>query len=312
MFGRRTPPYDGPVDGGRSGDRDAGGAGPSVRGSRRSRWSSRKRTATHPRTPPRSRPAATCRVTRPGRPVPCRWARRPPSRASPPSRFPPSPPRPSRPRRAGSRPRSSPPRRSDPVGTVARAAARPASSTVSRCGARWSPRPRRPLQSAAAGGAGEGGGPGWMWSVVALAAALVGALVGGAIVAATTHDGSGATVKEISAGPALLNGTTNIETVIGQGAPGHRVHRRQVDRRTGAQSLFGGSVQRSAGGPGHRDDHHLRRGGGDQQPRDRRGHHHHGDPVRQPQGAAGHAGRHRSRPTTWRSSRSTGSPTCPR
>ena len=62
-------------------------------------------------------------------------------------------------------------------------------------------------------------GPGWLWSVVALAAALVGALVGGAIVAASTHNDNGATVKEISAGPALLNGTTNIEAVIGKVLP---------------------------------------------------------------------------------------------
>ncbi len=68
----------------------------------------------------------------------------------------------------------------------------------------------------------EGGGqrgPGWMWSVVALAAALVGALIGGGIVAATNSGTNGATVKEISAGPALLNGSTNIETVIGKVLP---------------------------------------------------------------------------------------------
>jgi putative serine protease PepD len=52
-----------------------------------------------------------------------------------------------------------------------------------------------------------------------LAAALVGALVGGGIVAASDHAGSTTTVKEISAGPALLNGTTNIETVIAKVLP---------------------------------------------------------------------------------------------
>ena len=62
-------------------------------------------------------------------------------------------------------------------------------------------------------------GPGWLWAVVAAAASLVGALIGGGIVAATNHSNTGATVKEISAGPALLNGTTNIETVIGKVLP---------------------------------------------------------------------------------------------
>jgi S1-C subfamily serine protease len=47
----------------------------------------------------------------------------------------------------------------------------------------------------------------------------VGALIGGGIVAATTHDPSSTTVKEISAGPALLNGTTDIEAVIDKVLP---------------------------------------------------------------------------------------------
>jgi S1-C subfamily serine protease len=53
----------------------------------------------------------------------------------------------------------------------------------------------------------------WRWVVVAVVAALLGSVVGGSIVAASNHDGS-TTVKQISAGPALLNGTTNIEKVI--------------------------------------------------------------------------------------------------
>jgi putative serine protease PepD len=76
--------------------------------------------------------------------------------------------------------------------------------------------------------------------VVALAAALVGALIGGGIVAATNHGDNGATVKEISAGPALLNGTTNIETVIGKVLPAIV----SIDAKgppSSSQSLFGGT-----------------------------------------------------------------------
>ena len=39
------------------------------------------------------------------------------------------------------------------------------------------------------------------------------------MVAATGHGGSTTDVKEISAGPALLNGTTNIESVIAKVLP---------------------------------------------------------------------------------------------
>ena len=126
------------------------------------------------------------------------------------------------------------------VGTGLEPAARPASSNgVPVWGPVVTPPEEAAPKSAAAGGGG-GRGPGWMWSVVALAAALVGALVGGAIVAGTTHDSSGATVKEISAGPALLNGTTNIETVIGKVLPAIV----SIDAKSTAapaQSLFGGS-----------------------------------------------------------------------
>ena len=53
----------------------------------------------------------------------------------------------------------------------------------------------------------------WRWVLVAVVAALVGSVVGGSIVAAS-DSGNTTTVKQISAGPALLNGTTNIEKVI--------------------------------------------------------------------------------------------------
>ena len=61
--------------------------------------------------------------------------------------------------------------------------------------------------------------PGWTWAVVSLVAALVGALIGGGIVAASDHGDGSTTVKEISSGPALLNGVTNIESVIAKVLP---------------------------------------------------------------------------------------------
>ena len=163
----------------------------------------------------------------------------------------------------------------------------------SRCGGR-SPRSTaadRPTEDRPAPSPAEA--PGWTvgcrWSLVA---ALVGALIGGGIVAPAGHGGGSTTVKEISAGPALLNGTTNIESVIAKVLPAV-VSIDATSPEPASQSIFGGGYRRRAGGPGHRDDHHPERRGGHQQPRDRRGHHHHRDPVRQPQGAAGHPDRHR-------------------
>ncbi len=81
--------------------------------------------------------------------------------------------------------------------------------------------------------------PGWLWAIVSVAAALVGALIGGGIVAATNHDAGSTTVKEISAGPALLNGTTNIESVIAKVLPAVV----SIDAKSPApasQGLFGG------------------------------------------------------------------------
>jgi len=88
----------------------------------------------------------------------------------------------------------------------------------------WGPVVSRPVEPPPAGRAavsvGSGHGPDWRWVVVAAVAALVGALIGGGIVAAVgNHGGNGATVKEISAGPALLNGVTDIETVIAKVSP---------------------------------------------------------------------------------------------
>ncbi|HWD52132.1 MAG TPA: trypsin-like peptidase domain-containing protein [Acidimicrobiales bacterium] len=53
----------------------------------------------------------------------------------------------------------------------------------------------------------------WRWVLVAVVAALLGSVVGGSIVA-VSDNGNTTTVKQISAGPALLNGTVNIEKVI--------------------------------------------------------------------------------------------------
>lgn len=60
---------------------------------------------------------------------------------------------------------------------------------------------------------------GWVWPVVSLLAALLGAVIGGGIVAASNSNNTTTSVKEIAAGPALLNGTTNIETVIDKVLP---------------------------------------------------------------------------------------------
>ncbi len=58
------------------------------------------------------------------------------------------------------------------------------------------------------------------WIVALVAAALIGALIGGGIVAAADNNGgSSTTVREISTGPALLNGTTSIEAVIAKVLP---------------------------------------------------------------------------------------------
>ncbi|MGD0393331.1 MAG: trypsin-like peptidase domain-containing protein [Acidimicrobiales bacterium] len=63
------------------------------------------------------------------------------------------------------------------------------------------------------------GTPVWLWASIVLIAALVGALVGGEIVEASGGDAGGTTVKMISTGPALLNGTTDIQSVIDKVLP---------------------------------------------------------------------------------------------
>jgi S1-C subfamily serine protease len=76
---------------------------------------------------------------------------------------------------------------------------------------------------------------GWVWPVVSLVAALLGAVIGGGIVAASDSPGTVTSVKEIAAGPALLNGTTNIETVIDKVLPTVV----SIDATSGPSSLAG-------------------------------------------------------------------------
>ncbi|MGH9079485.1 MAG: S1C family serine protease, partial [Acidimicrobiales bacterium] len=88
-----------------------------------------------------------------------------------------------------------------------------------------------------------------LWAVVSVAAALVGALIGGGIVAASNHDGGSTTVKEISAGPALLNGTTNIEAIIARVLPAV-VSIDASSPQPASQGLFGGGSGGSGGSGG--------------------------------------------------------------
>jgi S1-C subfamily serine protease len=83
--------------------------------------------------------------------------------------------------------------------------------------------------------------------VLSVVAALVGALIGGGIVAASDHNNSGSTtVREISTGPALLNGTTNIESVIAKVLPA--VVSIDATSSAGSGSAFGGGgVQEDQG-----------------------------------------------------------------
>jgi putative serine protease PepD len=106
----------------------------------------------------------------------------------------------------------------------------------------WAPVSPSPATSGGpeAAASGRRRGPGWPWAVVSLAAALIGAVVGGGIMAAADHNGGSTTVKEISAGPALLNGTTDIQSVIDKVLPAVV----SIDAKSpqpASQSLFGGS-----------------------------------------------------------------------
>jgi S1-C subfamily serine protease len=109
--------------------------------------------------------------------------------------------------------------------------------------------PVSPTRSETTSDRSRGQAPMWLWMVAVLAASLVGALIGGGIVVASEHGGGTTTVKEISAGPALLNGTTNIETVIDKVLPAVV----SIDAKSPApasDSLFGtgsGGVQEDQG-----------------------------------------------------------------
>ncbi len=69
-----------------------------------------------------------------------------------------------------------------------------------------------------AGNPGRGGGL-WRVAIVALAASLVGAGVGGGIVAAVGSNSASTHITEISSGPALLNGTVSIQSVLSRVLP---------------------------------------------------------------------------------------------
>ncbi len=99
-------------------------------------------------------------------------------------------------------------------------------------GFRWSPdllpprrREKAPREDRRIGG--------WLWPVVALVAAVLGAIIGGGIVAASNSPSAVTAVKEIAAGPALLNGTTDIETVIAKVLPSVV----SIDATSGASAL---------------------------------------------------------------------------
>jgi len=84
----------------------------------------------------------------------------------------------------------------------------------------------------------------WRWAVVAMAAALIGAGVGGVIVAAVVGNGGTTTVKEISAGPALINGTTNVEAIIAKVLPAVvAIDAKSAPTSTGGLDLPGSQAQ---------------------------------------------------------------------
>jgi putative serine protease PepD len=92
---------------------------------------------------------------------------------------------------------------------------------------------------------GRRSGETWRWAVVALVAALIGAGVGGGIVAAVVGNGNGTTtVKEIAAGPALINGTTNVEAVIAKVLPAVvAIDAKSAPTSTGGFDLPGAQAQ---------------------------------------------------------------------
>ncbi|HZM55178.1 MAG TPA: trypsin-like peptidase domain-containing protein [Acidimicrobiales bacterium] len=109
---------------------------------------------------------------------------------------------------------------------------------IAPAGYGWSP--DLPPPAPAAGGSTGNRAPGWRWAIVSLAAALIGALIGGGIVAVSNNKSASTTVKEISAGPALLNGVTNIESVIAKVLPAV-VSIDATSPASASQSIFGGT-----------------------------------------------------------------------
>ncbi len=91
-------------------------------------------------------------------------------------------------------------------------------------------------------------GLGWRLAGLLMAAALLGAVIGGGMVAATSDRGGGTTtIRQISAGPALLNGTTNIESVIAKVLPAV-VSIDAISPGSSTQLLFGGQQEEQGTG----------------------------------------------------------------
>jgi len=126
---------------------------------------------------------------------------------------------------------------------------RPATDVVPAAGPAY-PAPAVPVWSSGATSAApvaipaDGADPrrgAWRWVAVVAVSAVVGAGVGAGVVAASGRGGSTTNVKEISAGPALLNGTTDVQSVIAKVLPAVVSIDATSSAPTGP-SLFGGSV----------------------------------------------------------------------
>ena len=129
-----------------------------------------------------------------------------------------------------------PPQWRPPAAGSGQVAGRPAGTSVVPVWAPVGPADPSPPPSPAAVARPSG----WRWAAISMAAALLGALIGGGIVAGLDGGGGTTTIKQISAGPALLNGTTNIESVIDKVLPAI-VSIDATSPASASQSILGGS-----------------------------------------------------------------------